>query len=264
MASKAKIEACRKGGLVQGKRNAESGHMRAVGKSGVGLQIVIEQKLGILGATPEQQSEWNRQSAEAAGKEEMTRRATLGGNVSKEKQLGFLSPDYDNTEAAARGRETQKEKGLGINDPEIRARGKRARREATKRMAQEKKVGIFIPEVQLAAAFLGSHLRWHVYKRSPKPHKCALCAELRLQIRSRSKCSEAKEVDQVKEKGEVKWFDAAKGYGFIQRQSGEDILCHWTGIVADGYKSLNDGQAVEFIVADSPKGLNATQVVALD
>lgn len=68
----------------------------------------------------------------------------------------------------------------------------------------------------------------------------------------------------MKEKGEVKWFDSAKGYGFIQRQSGEDIFIHWTGIVADGYKTLNDGQAVEFIVADSPKGLNATQVVALD
>lgn len=68
----------------------------------------------------------------------------------------------------------------------------------------------------------------------------------------------------MKEKGEVKWFDPAKGYGFIQRESGEDIFIHWTGIVADGYKTLNDGQAVEFIVADSPKGLNATQVVALD
>ncbi len=52
----------------------------------------------------------------------------------------------------------------------------------------------------------------------------------------------------MKEQGIVKWFNASKGFGFIQRQSGEDVFVHFSAIVADGYKSLNDGQAVEFEV----------------
>jgi CspA family cold shock protein len=53
----------------------------------------------------------------------------------------------------------------------------------------------------------------------------------------------------VKEQGTVKWFNASKGYGFIQRQSGEDVFVHFSAIQGDGYKSLNEGQAsacVEF------------------
>ena len=52
----------------------------------------------------------------------------------------------------------------------------------------------------------------------------------------------------MKEQGTVKWFNASKGFGFIQRQSGEDIFVHFSAIQADGYKSLNEGQAVEFEV----------------
>ena len=48
-------------------------------------------------------------------------------------------------------------------------------------------------------------------------------------------------VQEVKEHGYVKWFNPAKGYGFIQRQDGQEIFVHFSGIVADGYKSLNDG-----------------------
>ena len=68
---------------------------------------------------------------------------------------------------------------------------------------------------------------------------------------------------QVKEQGTVKWFNAAKGFGFIQRQSGEDVFVHFSAIVADGYKSLNEGQAVEFEVTKGPKGLQAANVAAL-
>src|ERR1700732_3817739 len=53
-------------------------------------------------------------------------------------------------------------------------------------------------------------------------------------------------------------FNASKGFGFIQRQSGEDVFVHFSAIVADGYKSLNDGQAVEFEVTKGPKGLQAS------
>ena len=64
----------------------------------------------------------------------------------------------------------------------------------------------------------------------------------------------------MKERGTVKWFNAAKGYGFIQRQSGEDVFVHYSAIQSDGYRSLDEGQAVEFVVTRGPKGLQAEQV----
>jgi CspA family cold shock protein len=67
----------------------------------------------------------------------------------------------------------------------------------------------------------------------------------------------------VKEQGTVKWFNASKGFGFIQRQSGEDVFVHFSAIQSDGYKSLNDGQAVEFEVVKGPKGLQAANVTVL-
>ena len=66
-----------------------------------------------------------------------------------------------------------------------------------------------------------------------------------------------------KEQGTVKWFNASKGFGFIQRQTGEDVFVHFSAIQADGYKSLNDGQAVEFEVVRGPKGLQASNVQPL-
>jgi cold shock protein len=68
---------------------------------------------------------------------------------------------------------------------------------------------------------------------------------------------------QVREQGTVKWFNASKGYGFIQRQSGEDVFVHFSAIQADGYKTLNEGQAVEFEVTKGPKGLQASNVTSL-
>jgi cold shock protein len=67
----------------------------------------------------------------------------------------------------------------------------------------------------------------------------------------------------VKERGTVKWFNASKGYGFIQRESGEDIFVHFSAIQSDGYKSLNEGQAVEFEVTTGRKGLQASNVTTL-
>ena len=67
----------------------------------------------------------------------------------------------------------------------------------------------------------------------------------------------------MKEQGTVKWFNAAKGYGFIQRQSGEDVFVHFSAIEAEGYRSLNEGQAVEFEVTTGPKGLQAEKVTVL-
>jgi len=61
----------------------------------------------------------------------------------------------------------------------------------------------------------------------------------------------------------VKWFNASKGYGFIQRQSGEDVFVHFSAIEAEGYKSRNEGQAVECEVTRGPKGLQAANVTSL-
>jgi len=58
----------------------------------------------------------------------------------------------------------------------------------------------------------------------------------------------------VKEKGTVKWFNAAKGYGFIQRASGDDVFVHFSAIQSSGYRSLDEGAEVEFEVKQGPKG----------
>ena len=64
----------------------------------------------------------------------------------------------------------------------------------------------------------------------------------------------------MREQGTVKWFNASKGFGFIRRSSGEDVFVHFSAIMAEGYKSLDEGQAVEFEVTTGPKGLQAVNV----
>ena len=60
--------------------------------------------------------------------------------------------------------------------------------------------------------------------------------------------------------GTVKWFNAEKGYGFISPESGEDVFVHFSAIQASGYRSLDEGQAVEFDVTQGPKGPQAANV----
>ena len=67
----------------------------------------------------------------------------------------------------------------------------------------------------------------------------------------------------MREQGTVKWFNASKGFGFIQRESGEDVFVHFSAIQMQGYKTLNEGQAVEFEVVTGPKGLQATNVTGV-
>jgi CspA family cold shock protein len=67
----------------------------------------------------------------------------------------------------------------------------------------------------------------------------------------------------VMPRGTVKWFNDQKGYGFITPESGKDVFVHHSAIQGDGYKSLAEGQAVEFEITDGPKGQQAQNVVKL-
>jgi CspA family cold shock protein len=64
-----------------------------------------------------------------------------------------------------------------------------------------------------------------------------------------------------RETGRVKWFNNAKGYGFIERSQGGDVFVHHTAIQAEGYRTLEEGQSVEFTVVQGPKGLQAQEVI---
>lgn len=64
--------------------------------------------------------------------------------------------------------------------------------------------------------------------------------------------------------GHVKWFNNAKGYGFIIQEEGPEVFVHYSAIEGDGYKALNEGDAVTFEIADSDKGPQATNVVRAD
>jgi cold shock protein len=64
----------------------------------------------------------------------------------------------------------------------------------------------------------------------------------------------------MKETGTVKWFNAGKGFGFIQRENGEDVFVHFSAISASGYRSLDEGARVSFTVKKGPKGLQAEDV----
>jgi CspA family cold shock protein len=67
----------------------------------------------------------------------------------------------------------------------------------------------------------------------------------------------------VSEKGTVKWFNNEKGYGFITRENGPDVFVHHTAIVAEGFRSLNEGDQVSFEVVEGQKGLQARNVVRI-
>ncbi|MBN2243840.1 MAG: cold shock domain-containing protein [Acidobacteria bacterium] len=68
----------------------------------------------------------------------------------------------------------------------------------------------------------------------------------------------------MKEQGVVKWFNNEKGYGFIRRDSGDDVFVHHSAIQANGFRSLNEGDQVEFNVTQGPKGYQAQEVTKVE
>jgi CspA family cold shock protein len=66
-----------------------------------------------------------------------------------------------------------------------------------------------------------------------------------------------------REVGTVKWFNSSKGFGFIERESGKDVFVHYSAINSEGFRNLEEGQRVEFVVTEGPKGPQAQDVTAL-
>src|SRR5258708_26771532 len=87
------------------------------------------------------------------------------------------------------------------------------------------------------------------------PHLSALNTYVRT-----SSVERDREERNMKETGTVKWFNAGKGFGFIQRDNGEDVFVHFSAIEASGYRTLDEGARVTFVVKRGPKGLQAEQV----
>ncbi len=70
-------------------------------------------------------------------------------------------------------------------------------------------------------------------------------------------------MSEEREKGVVKWFNGGKGFGFINRESGDDVFVHFSEIQEEGFKSLDEGQEVEFSIAEGEKGLYAKEVIKI-
>ncbi|HBO70102.1 MAG TPA: cold-shock protein [Deltaproteobacteria bacterium] len=67
----------------------------------------------------------------------------------------------------------------------------------------------------------------------------------------------------MKRVGKVKWFNETKGFGFIEQEGEKDVFVHYTAIRMDGYRTLKEGQPVEFVALETPKGLQASEVICV-
>jgi cold shock protein len=126
---------------------------------------------------------------------------------------------------------------------------------------------------QLTLELLGRyHPRAVQLFRDPRKAACAaffLCSEVRFICRWAEEESLAaplpasQEEEKMRIPGKVKWFNNAKGYGFIEREGGSDVFVHYSAIQGSGFRSLEEGQNVEFEIVDGPKGPQAGNVVRI-
>src|SRR5438034_4372823 len=118
---------------------------------------------------------------------------------------------------------------------------------------------------QICLLMLGIQRRISLYVR-PNRSLAALASKasnLHSSSDSLQRKLQTKEQINTLETGTVKWFNDAKGFGFISRQSGEDVFVHHTAIQSSGFRSLQEGQSVQFNVVKGPKGLQAENVQPL-
>jgi CspA family cold shock protein len=109
----------------------------------------------------------------------------------------------------------------------------------------------------LAATCLVYHFAYVVLKRCESGSWPCLPSQFRSNVKNKEG------IRSIMEQGTVKWFNDAKGYGFISRQNGEDVFVHYSAIQANGFRSLQEGQAVQFEVVKGPKGWQAEKVQPL-
>ena len=98
-------------------------------------------------------------------------------------------------------------------------------------------------------------------REQPSPYQLVICASFSSDSSNVNTKKEHKYIHM--EQGTVKWFNDAKGYGFISRQTGEDVFVHFSAIQAGGFRSLQEGQQVQFDVTKGPKGWQAENVKPL-
>jgi cold shock protein len=95
------------------------------------------------------------------------------------------------------------------------------------------------------------------------------CKDLRRDLQEQRYCQKFVSISKEKVKmservnGTVKWFSASKGYGFIEREGGPDVFVHFSAIQTDGFRTLREGQKVEFTIEQGPKGLQAANVISV-
>jgi cold shock protein len=104
---------------------------------------------------------------------------------------------------------------------------------------------------------------WGANMQTPCMGASSVSAKMRPEPQFDCAWQQMRTEENTMEQGTVKWFNDAKGFGFISRQNGEDVFAHYSAITSSGFKSLQEGQAVQFNVIKGPKGWQAADIQPL-